>query len=342
MSVRPAQSSQLKALRHRLEWLVCKLIASTIPLLPRRACVFLAQTVGSVAFFLDARGRAVALANLACVFGNQHTLKQRRTIARLSYQNFARTMIDLFWSPRLNAKNWRKYILTEMTEESAAKLYAGRGSVSMCVHWGNFEWASLAFGFVGIPTQIVAENFKNPLISDFFNRAREVSGHTIIPQENSMIRLLKVAKKHGATGMLVDLTMPPSQASVVIEAFGLKMSTTLLHSILVQRGGAQMIRVDGEPLPDGRCRVVVHEPLPIPPDASLQEITQACWSAFEERIRQEPEKWMWAYKHWRYRPATAKPEDYPFYANPSSKFEKVLRQQAQEVAKPRAPRTAKP
>jgi lauroyl/myristoyl acyltransferase len=332
MSLSPDSKSRWKSFRYRLEWVLCGLLANGIPILPRRACVLLANVVGSLAFYLDSRGRAVALANLKAVFKGRYSEAERRVIARRSYQNFVRTMVDLFWARRLNAKNWRDYILTDMTEETAAKLYAGRGSVSMCVHWGNFEWASLAFGFVGIPTQIVAENFKNTLVSDYFNRAREISGHTIIPQENSMIRLLKVAKKHGATGMLVDLTMPPSQASVVIEAFGLKMSTTLLHSVLVQRGGAQMIRVDGEPLPDGRCRVVVHEPLAIPPDASLQEITQACWSAFEQRILQEPEKWMWPYKHWRYRPREAKAEDYPFYANISSKFEKVLQKQAQEKA----------
>ncbi len=36
-----------------------------------------------------------------------------------------------------------------------------------------------------------------------------------------------------------------------------------------------------------------------------------------------PEHYLWSYKHFRYRPKRATRE-YPFYANPSGKFEKVL------------------
>jgi len=139
-----------------------------------------------------------------------------------------------------------------------------------------------------------------------------------------MIRLLKVVKRHGAAGMLVDLTLRPDQAAVPITAFGRKMCVTFLHAVLAQRGGARMVPVDGIPLPDGRCRVVINPALSIPPDASTQEIAQACWDFYESRIREHPELYMWAYKHWRYRPRGAAPEDYPFYANVSAKFDKLL------------------
>ncbi len=317
-----------KQFRHRLEWCFCAALAWGIPKLPRRTCAKLARGLGALAYRLDRRGRAVAHANLACVFGDQITAARREEIARLSYQNFARTMIDLFWSPRLTPENWREYILLEGDEEAFRRNCAAQGTVSLCVHWGNFEWASLAVGFLGVPTLIVAENFKNPRLGPLFNRAREVSGHTIIPQENSMLRLLKVVKRRGAAGMLVDLTLRPDQAAVAIEAFGRKMSVTLLHGVLVQRGGAQMVPFEGEPRPDGRCRVTIHPPLPLAPDATPEQIAQACWDFFEPRLRECPELWMWPYKHWRYRPRAAEPGDYPFYSNVSSKFEKLLVRQS--------------
>ena len=85
-----------------------------------------------------------------------------------------------------------------------------------------------------------------------------------------------------------------------------------------------MVPVDGIPLPDGRCRIVINPALTLPPDANPQQIAQACWDFYESRIRERPELYMWAYKHWRYRPRDAAPGDYPFYANVSSKFEKLL------------------
>lgn len=312
-----------KELRHRIEWLACAALAGGIPRLPRRLCVRIAYTLGGLAYHVDARGRRVALANLACVFPEKPEAERRR-IAKRSYENFARTMLDLFWSRALTKENWRKYIEVEADEEAFRREVYEHGAVSMCIHWGNFEWSSHAVGFLGVPTLIVAETFKNPALASLFNGAREVSGHTIIPQENSMIRLLKVVKRHGAAGMLVDLTLRPDQASVPIDAFGRKMCVSMLHSVLVQRGGARMFPVDGIPLPDGRCRIVINPALEIPEGASVREIAQACWDFYESRIREHPELYLWAYKHWRYRPKSARPEDYPFYANTSSKFEKLL------------------
>jgi lauroyl/myristoyl acyltransferase len=315
-----ASLSRFKRLRYRVEWLLCAGFAAVVPRLPRSLCAQLAEGLGGLACRLDRRGHAVALDNLRCIFGDRFTETEREAIVLRSYQTFTRTMIDLFWAPSLTAENWREYI--EFEGDPAPR--DGRGVIMMCVHWGNFEWASLSVGFLGCPTSIVAENFKNQLLSDIFNGNREVSGHTIIPQENSMIRLLKVVKRQGAAGMLVDLTLRPEQAAIPIEAFGLKMSATPLHAVLAERGGALLIPVHAEPLPDGRCRVVVDPPLEVPPDANAQQIAQACWDHFEKRIRERPELWMWAYKHWRYRPKTAAPEDYPFYANVSSKFDKLL------------------
>jgi len=317
------QISFWKDLRYRLEWLVCASFAWIIPRMPRRLCVAVANCLGAVAYHVDGRGRRVALANLACVFPERPE-PERRMIARRSYQNFARTMLDLFWGRRLTTANWRQWIAVEGDTETFCREAHEHGAVSMCIHWGNFEWSSHAVGFLGVPTLIVAETFKNPRLSAVFNSSREISGHTIIPQENSMIRLLKVVKRKGAAGMLVDLTLRPDQAAVPIEAFGRKMCVTFMHAVLAQRGGARMVPVDGIPLPDGRCRIVINPALPIPPDATLPEIAQACWDFYETRIRERPELYLWAYKHWRFRPRDAAPEDYPFYANVSSKFEKLL------------------
>ena len=317
------QTSFWKDLRYRLEWLLCAALAWGIPRLPRRLCLALAHGLGALAYHFDNRGRRVALANLACVFP-ERPLAERETIARRSYQNFARTMLDLFWGQRLTPANWRQYIEVEGDTETFRREAHEYGAVSMCIHWGNFEWSSHAVGFLGVPTLIVAETFKNHRLSALFNGAREISGHTIIPQENSMIRLLKVVKRKGAAGMLVDLTLRPDQAAVPIDAFGRKMCVTFLHAVLAQRGGARMFPVDGIPLPDGRYRVVINPALPIPPEATVQEIAQACWDFYESRIREHPELYMWAYKHWRYRPSAAAPETYPFYAHISSKFEKLL------------------
>lgn len=322
--------SRWKKLRHRLERRALEALAWFFPRLSRTHALKLALVLGDLACALDGRGRAVARANVECVFGDRLAPRQKWALVRASYRNFVRTMLDLFWAPNLTPENWSAWLKLEGFEELRARhAQSVGGSILFCVHQGNWEWASLAFGFMGLPTVIVAENFKNPLLTATFKRLREHSGHTLIPQENSMLRLLRTVKRGGSTGMLLDLNLRPSQAATVIEAFGqpgLEMCVSFLHALLAQRAGTLLFPVETVPLADGTCRVIAHPAVAWPEGATLQQIAQCCWDAFEPILRARPELWLWPYKHFRYRPRAA-PRPYPAYANESAKFEKLLRTQ---------------
>jgi Kdo2-lipid IVA lauroyltransferase/acyltransferase len=317
-----------KSLRYRLERRLLDGLAWFFPRLSRRHAVKLGLVLGDLAYALDARGRAVAHGNLECVYGERFSAMQRRAFVRSSYRNFVRTMLDLFWAPNLTPANYREWLKLEGFEALRERhARSPGGSVFLCIHQGNWEWASLACGFEGFGNVVVAENFKNTLLSDVFHRLREVSGQKIIPQENSMLRLLKAVKRGGATGMLLDLNLRPSQAATVIEGFGpggLEMCVTFLHAVLAQRAGTLLVPVETVPHPDGTCRVIAHAPIEWPEGASVHEITQRCWDAMEPIIHARPGQWMWPYKHFRYRPKDAA-RPYPEYANVSSAFEKLRR-----------------
>ena len=64
----------------------------------------------------DRHGYKVALNNLDVAFGNQLPIHERRKVARQSSQHFARTMLDLLWSPRLTRENFSRYIEIENFE----------------------------------------------------------------------------------------------------------------------------------------------------------------------------------------------------------------------------------
>ena len=318
-----------RKIRYRLEWLCLVSLRWLVPKLPRRAVVLLADVIGTIGYYCDKRGRPVALANLVAAFGDHYSLAQRQQIVCASYREFGRTMLDLFWAPALTPENFRRYMRIENLEVLERLKARGESAVFITIHHGNFEWASLATGFAGFPTTIVTDKFKNVQLSAFFKACRQVSGHRIIPQEASMIRLLKHVRRGGYSGMLVDLNLRPEEAATVIDTFGMKMCVTLLHAVLAQRGPARMVPVEGCSEPDGTCRVIFHEPLEFPPDAPHQQIAQGCWDFFEPVIRANPHRWLWAYKHWRFKPQAAS-RHYPFYAQASGEFDGLLSQVASQ------------
>jgi lauroyl/myristoyl acyltransferase len=321
--------SAFKRFRYRLEELGCLFLAAVLPRLSRATCVWLGEVLGTLAFRFDSRGRSVALGNLQCVFGERFTPDQRAVIARASYQNFARTMLDLFWAARLDEATWHHWMKVEGFDAVRERLAReGRGTIFMCVHQGNWEWASLACGFLGFGNVVVAETFKNPRLTEIFRARRQHSGQTLIDQENSLLKMLRLVKRGGATGMLIDLNLRPTQAATVIEAFGpdgLKMCVPLLHAVLAERAGALLVPVETQPDPSGVCRIIAHPAVEVPAGSSIAEIAQRCWDAFEPIVRARPESYLWAYKHFRYRPRSAAPNHYPAYSNESGKFEKLLR-----------------
>src|SRR5690348_1765303 len=99
-----------KRVRYRLEWLGLLLATKLIPLCPRRVCYHLANTAGWLLSFVDRTRYDVAVKNLEVAFADQFSDRERRKIARQSFQHFARTMIDLLWSPRLTQQNFSRFI----------------------------------------------------------------------------------------------------------------------------------------------------------------------------------------------------------------------------------------
>jgi KDO2-lipid IV(A) lauroyltransferase len=262
----------------------------------------------------DRHGRKVALSNLEVSFADRLSISQRRKITRESFQHFARTMLDLLWSPRLTRENFSSYIELENFEETARATGPERSVIIACYHYSNFEWLSLACGFRGLTGTIIAQEFKNSLLDPILKNIREQSGHELIPRERGIVRLYKVLRRKGRTALLVDLTVPPSLGAVAIDCFGLKTSVTSAHAWLHKQTGVSIIPAHCEPLADGRYRLIFHPKIDHTEQMTLQQIAQACWNSFEPYVRKNPAPWLWMYKHWRYRPTNAD-RPYPFYAN---------------------------
>jgi lauroyl/myristoyl acyltransferase len=313
-----------KRIRYRLEWAGLLMAAKLVPLLSRKNCFRLALALGSLISILDRHGRKVALSNLEVAFGDQFSQREREQIARESFQHFARTMLDLLWSPRLTRENFRDYIEFENLEEIDRATGPERNFITACYHYSNFEWFSLASGFLDLRGTIISQEFKNSLLDPIFKRLREQSGHELIARQGGIVRLYRVLRRKGRTALLVDLTLHPKMPSVVIDCFGLKTSVTSAHAWLHKQTGVPIIPVHCEPRAGGRYRVVFHRKIDNTEVMTLQQISQACWDSFEPYVRKNPAPWLWMYKQWRYKPAAAD-RPYPFYARLHSRFDKRIK-----------------
>jgi KDO2-lipid IV(A) lauroyltransferase len=314
-----------KELRYWLEWLGVASCVRIIPILPLSLLRLLADIAGWLFYHADRKGRAVALANLQAAFGEEKDLFDCKAIARRSLQMFSRCFLELFWTPRLKASNLHRYLYFE--DDDAVKEWYSSDSppapIFLTIHFSNFEWASALFALRNYHGCILTQRFKNNRLTPIFRRLRESSGQKAVTQEFSVVRFLKMILRGTPVGILADLTMKMSQPAVIIWAFGLRMRVTIMHAMLHKRTNARIQPFITLLQPDGRYMVRLLEPLEFDKNASYQDIAQGCWNKFQPIIRLYPEQWLWRYKHWRYRPLD-EANRYPFYANPSERFEKEL------------------
>ena len=314
-----------KRLRYRLEYLALRSASALICLLPWRWIGPLANFVGSVFFTFDRHRREVTLANLRSAFGERYSKEEYLRIGRKSYGVFARTALELLWSPNLSNAVLDEIITTEGLDPMPAHGAEGKPALYFCLHAGNFEWLSqITCRHLGT-FPVIAQKLKNPLIGPLFDSWRSALGQQIMPQKGAMLRTIRHLKEGGKMGMLIDLNLKPSEGPVVIRQFRrLLTPVSRLPAELAQRTGATLVPVECLPRRDGGYIVRYLPELPITPETTIEAITQACWDALEPGLHEHPELWLWSYKHWRYKPTGSKSDGYPFYAGEYEAYQELV------------------
>jgi len=308
--------------RQRLEFYGLRLAGWVVQRLPYRCLTWISAPLGSLTYWFDAKGRAVSLQNLDAVFGDGMLPSEKRRISQAGYRSFARAMFELFWSPNLTPEFARRMFHTDSLPPNPE----GIPAIYVTTHSSNFEWLGQNIRFHLGPGVVVAQRLKNPLLGRYFDDLRGSTGHTIIPQERAIARMLKHLKSGGYFCAVVDLNLDPDEASVIIDEFsGLKTCVSQMHAALALHTGARIIPSECRPLPDGRYHMIYHTPLAYPPDATPAEIAQLCWDVLEPGLREVPECWLWSYKHWRFKPSGPDAGRYPPYANTAKRFDAALR-----------------
>jgi lauroyl/myristoyl acyltransferase len=308
-------------LRHRLEyWGLC-LGGWAVRLLPFLWLSKAAQPIGALAYFFDVRGRKVAMQNLDAAFGDSRTTAAKQWIAKASYQNFAHTMLDLFWSPNLTEPVVSKYFKVRGLPGTPP----GQPCIYVSLHSLNYEWLGQTTSFFCGPGIIIAQKLKNPLLGPYFDWLRSSTGNQIIPQERAIALMLRHLKAGGYFCAAIDLNLDPKEASVIIDEFsGLKTCVTKIHAALALHTGAKIVPCQCLQREDGGYDMCYFDPLEYPMDATPADIAQLCWDALEPRIHEYPETWLWSYKHWRFRPSEGDGSRYPKYSNTAKRFDRKL------------------
>jgi len=293
-----------KRLRHHLELAGVKALIALPALFPLKISVKLGGALGVLAFDLFRVRRRVSLDNLSRAFGDRCSARERERIARRSYVNFAKSMVEFASLKRLTKLDYEKLVRVEGVENLERALAAGRGVVAVTGHFGSWELLGAAIVARGFSADFLVGEQSNSLVNDAMNDLRRAAGIGVIERGIAARGVFDSLKRRRIVALLAD--QDARRAGVFVDFFGTPASTF--------QGPAQFAFRAGCPI---LCTFIVrqrdesHVAHFLPPvfprtegerDAEIKRLTAEHVKSLEEFASRHPDHYFWAHKRWKTKP----------------------------------------
>jgi len=303
--------------RQWIEYVLYRILAFVVPLLPRRVMVLAGRRLGGLYMLLSPRTRATGRENLARVLPGR-TDHDRILRDSLRLQGVA--LLDALWSVRLTPERARRYVGIEpgAAEMAREQLAPGRGAIVATAHFGSWEMFNLAARALGFPrATFIARAVNNPAIDRHLRKQRERNGNRLVYREQALPACIGALRRGEIVCSVIDMAVVPAEGGRFVEFLGTPALTSSALPLLAVRRNVGFVFAVCRPLDNGLRYQLELEKLDFDPDADrdaeTRRLTRAMNEALERRVLEFPEAWIWGYKRWKSMPSEL-PGNYPSYA----------------------------
>ncbi len=267
-----------------------------------------ARLLGRIWWWVMKRHRQRALDNLRPALGRHYSEAQLRQIARRSFEHFAQLyLVELIHGPaRVNEWSWPRYVELGQIDEAIEQLLAGRGTIMITAHFGNYELLGQTITRLGLPLTAVMRPLDNPLINDLLIEKRYSSGRlTLVYKHGAAQAAERVLRSGGTLCFIAD--QDAGRKGVFAEFFGRPASwyksiglLALRHQVPIIVGHAVRVR-EGLRYRLEVERIIRPHEWAEQPDP-LAWITQTFATALQRAIERHPEQYLWVHRRWKTQP----------------------------------------
>lgn len=304
----PIETSFLRDLQFRLEYVLLRAIVGLVRLLPLHAASALsARTWRALAPVVNPSRHRRALDNLAIAFPEK-TLAERKAICMAHWENLGRVMAETMQIDKLIEDPSR---ITIVSEPLFSRYKDKLGPAIGCsLHMGNWELAIWPFVVANANPAAVYRSVNNPYVDAYLRWQRrdlypgglfgrgKVEGEHGESQKTARI-LTDFVRRGGRLGIVCDLY---DRTGIDVPFFGKSARTQAIAAMIARRLGTRMWlsrckRIGTE----NRFEIEIRE-LRVPRTANQSEdvrwIMTEMQKVFEEWVRECPEQWMWSNRRW--------------------------------------------
>lgn len=271
---------------------IASLLLSVIPV---RLSYALAGAIGEAYCVLRPAHSRWAAFNLARVLNEPETSPYVRKIARQSFGNYARVLVDFFRLPAATHAgiSARASVLgTEYLERAAAE---GKGFILVTGHMGSWDRAGAVFTGFGYKATVLVDTFSPPQLDQWVTRMRRKFKMNAIAVEKpgALREMYRVLQRGEALVLLIDT---PDPRGIPVTFFGERTTFPAGVAQLALRTGCPVIAAGLFRRPDmvtydGFCELASLGASDPDAPLSAEALTQRIATALERGIVAHPAQW---------------------------------------------------
>lgn len=281
----------------RAVFVLYRLIAVGLRLLPLGLVWWLGRLFGSVGYIVGVPYRRMALRNLRIAFGGEKSERELRRIGRAHFATLGANLLTSVKITSLSREQIRGLVEIEGLDHVAQAHAVGKGVVMVISHIGNWElFAQLYPILFSCPLGTIYQRLGNPHIDAAVRESRARLGLELFERKEGFQGATKMLRGPSVVGVLID--QHAGDAGVWCPLFGRLASTSSLAAMLALRTGAVLIPGAVHSAGPGRWKLVVDAPVPVV-ERDADALTARLNVALEMQIRRQPEDWFWVHNRWK-------------------------------------------
>jgi lauroyl/myristoyl acyltransferase len=253
---------------------------------------------GELAYVVWVRRRRIAKDNFSVVLAKPVGDREVARVARRSFRNFAKYLVEIMRFPRLGANELER--LVSVDPRSWAHLRSarehGRGLIFVSMHFGNFEMGGARIADDEAPLNVIADELENERLMDILITNRKHKNLHLLPPNGAVRQVLQALKRNEMVGLMMDLG-PRAQELAHVEAnfFGAPAKFPTIAANLARVSGAPIVVAAVTRERDNTFRGVALPPIFVERTkqaaADIERATQAIAHGLEQLVRGDPDQW---------------------------------------------------
>jgi len=289
--------------KNKVEFVLWKFFTKIVHKIGFKRIPKLAKLLAFIFFYLIPLRKSVVISNLKKAFPD----KTGKEIKRIAFDNFVSigiTFMEIMAFQKMNSEEILSLVDVNNLDLAKKKVDAGKGTILLTAHFGNWELGALYMGLaLNKQIDVLVKKQRNRLVANWMTEIREKFTNKEASLGISIRGLYKTLLGGGVIGIVGD-QRGKKKDGIVVNFFNQPTTTFQGFAALGIKNKVPIVVVLSERLSSGKYHIDIEEinydNLTGTLEEQIKELNQRYMTLLEKKIRKNPEQWLWMHNIWKY------------------------------------------